>query len=101
MWLSAFRRSVTPRIIRVLFPLFCTILFYGKRKMPKIKECNITSKRTVKVSDQYLSFEVSLTSDVSDIDDDVVDEHINSLYDKANSIIDMQAEDGVKSIVGE
>ena len=69
--------------------------------MPKIKECSITSERTVKVSDQYLSFEVSLTSDVSDIDDDVVDEHINSLYDKANSIIDMQAEDGVKSIVGE
>ena len=68
--------------------------------MPKIKECSITSKRTVKVSDQYLSFEVSLTSDVSDIDDDVVDEHINSLYDKANSIIDMQSEDGVKSIVG-
>lgn len=70
--------------------------------MPKIKECSITSKRTVKVSDQYLSFEVSLTSDVSDIDDDdVVDEHINSLYAKANSIIDMQAEDGVKSIIGE
>ena len=69
--------------------------------MPKIKECNITSTRTVKVSDQYLSFEVSLTSDVSDINDDVVDEHINSLYDKANSIIDMQAEDGVKSIIGE
>ena len=69
--------------------------------MPKIKECSITSKRTVKVSDQYLSFEVSLTSYVSDIDDDVVDEHINSLSDKANSIIDMQAEDGVKSIVGE
>ena len=69
--------------------------------MPTIKERSITSKRTVKVSDQYLCFEVSLTSDVSDIDDDVVDEHINSLYDKANSIIDMQAEDGVKSIVGE
>ena len=69
--------------------------------MPKIKECNITSKRTVKVSDQYLSFEVSLTSDVSDIDDVVVDEHINILYYKANSIIDMQSEDGVKSIVGE
>lgn len=69
--------------------------------MPKIKECSITSKRTVKVKEQYLSFEVSLTSDVTDVDDKVMDEYVTSLYDKANSVIDLQAEDAVKSVMGE
>lgn len=69
--------------------------------MAKIKECSITSKRTVKVAEQYLSFEVSLTADVSDIEDNVMDEYLNNLYGKANEVIDIQAEDGIKSVIGE
>lgn len=68
--------------------------------MPKIKECTINSKRTVKVREQYLSFEVGFTADVQDMEDEKIDVYIASLYEEANSIIDAQAEEAVQSIVG-
>ena len=38
--MSTFRRSVTPEIVRVLFTLFCTILFYGCFSLKYLENVN-------------------------------------------------------------
>ena len=45
--------------------------------MPKIKEVTVSSKMTVKIRDNYSSFESSYTADVSDLETDAeVDSYI-------------------------
>lgn len=67
--------------------------------MPRIKEVNVSSKMTIKIKDAYASFETSMTADVSDMEDKVVDEYVNNtLYPRINTIIDNQIEDSIKAM---
>ena len=62
--------------------------------MPKIKEVTISSKMTVKIRDNYSSFESSYTADVSDLETDAeVDSYTLKLYDKVNNIIDTEVQE--------
>ena len=62
--------------------------------MPKIKEVTVSSKMTVKIRDNYSSFESSYTVDVSDLETDAeVDSYTLKLYDKVNNIIDTEVQE--------
>ena len=66
--------------------------------MPKIESIHINSKRTMKLGEEFYSFEVGYDADVKDLDNKDVDDYIASLYERANALVDDQAAETVKSL---
>ena len=66
--------------------------------MPKIISTNVTSSRTMKIKDEFYKFEVGYEANVEDLDNKDVDDYIASLYERANALVDDQAEEVIKSL---
>ena len=62
--------------------------------MMKVKEITVNSKRTIKLLDEYMSFEVSYTADIEDGDN--VNDSTKVIYDQINDIIDNQCNEAIK-----
>ena len=66
--------------------------------MPKVNSIHCVSSRTMKIKDEFYKFEVGYDADVGDLKDEDVDDYIASLYERANALVDDQAEETVKSL---
>ena len=66
--------------------------------MPKVNSIHCVSSRTMKIKDEFYKFEVGYDADVEDLKDEDVDDYIASLYERANALVDDQAEETVKSL---
>jgi len=55
----------------------------------------------MKIKDEFYKFEVGYDANVEDLKDEDVDDYIASLYERANALVDDQAEYTVKSLVSE
>ena len=64
----------------------------------KITEVSVTSRRSVKIGSDFLTFECMLEASLEDKDNQ--DGCLKSLWDKANGQVDGQIEDAVKSLGG-
>jgi len=60
----------------------------------KVKEITVNSKRTIKLLDEYMSFEVSYTVHIEDGDN--VNDSTKVIYDQINDIIDNQCNEAIK-----
>ena len=69
--------------------------------MPKVNSIHCVSSRTMKIKDEFYKFEVGYDANVEDLKDEDVDDYIASLYERANALVDDQAEYTVKSLVSE
>lgn len=69
--------------------------------MPKINEISLSTKRTMKIRDEFYSFEASYTASVDDLDNKDVDDYAASLYERMNALVDDQAEETVKSLTSQ
>lgn len=65
--------------------------------MPKIKEVTVSSKRTMKIKDEYISFDASFVASVEDLAEKEIDSYMAKLYGELNHQIDLQAEDFIKA----
>jgi len=52
----------------------------------------------MKIKDEFYKFEVGYDANVEDLKDEDVDDYIASLYERANALVDDQAEETVKSL---
>lgn len=67
--------------------------------MPKFKEMSLSSKRTMKIRDEYISFESSLTADISDLNTkDEVTQWVTKTYEMLNGFIDEQCCESVQAL---
>ena len=66
--------------------------------MPKVNSIHCVSSRTMKSKDEFYKFEVGYDASVEDLKDEDVDDYIASLYERANALVDDQAEETVKSL---
>ena len=66
--------------------------------MPKVNSIHCVSSRTMKIKDEFYKFEVGYDANVEDLKDESVDGYIASLYERANALVDDQAEETVKSL---
>lgn len=66
--------------------------------MPKVNSIHCISSRTMKIKDEFYKFEVGYDANVEDLKDEDVDDYIASLYERANALVDDQAEETVKSL---
>ena len=55
----------------------------------------------MKIKDEFYKFEVGYDSNVEDLKDEDVDDYIASLYERANALVDDQAEETVKSLTSQ
>lgn len=63
-----------------------------------ITSVSVTSRRSMKLKEEFYVFETGYTADVTNMDDKDVDDYIASLYERANALVDDQAEETVKSL---
>lgn len=69
--------------------------------MPKknlsITKVSVTSRRSIKILNDYFTFECMLESDTSKVKD--IDEHLDLLWEKAHTEVDTQCKESVQSIM--
>jgi len=66
--------------------------------MAKVESVHVNSKRTMKLGEEFYSFEVGYDANVEDLKNEDVDDYIASLYERANALVDDQALETVKSL---
>lgn len=67
--------------------------------MPKFKEMSLSSKRTMKIREEYISFESSLAADISDLStEDEVTQWVTKTYEMLNCFIDEQCCESVQAL---
>ena len=59
----------------------------------KVKEIKVSSKRTIKLLDEYMSFETEYTADIEE--GESVNDATNVIYGQINDIIDKQCEEAI------
>ena len=59
----------------------------------KVKEIKVSSKRTIKLLDEYMSFETEYTADIEE--GESVNDATNVIYGQINNIIDRQCEEAI------
>ena len=52
----------------------------------------------MKLGEEFYSFDVAYEANVEDLDNKDVDDYIASLYERANALVDDEAEETVKSL---
>jgi len=64
----------------------------------RIKTVNISSRRSCKVGNEYLTFEMELGADVDGLSENEKKEYIKKMWDYAGNEVDNQIKETVKSI---
>ena len=62
----------------------------------KVKQVNVASRRSVKVANEFLTYEVGMVADLDKDEDEI--EVTRALFEKANGEVDRQIELSVKEI---
>lgn len=76
------------------------MLLFQKRgiKMERIKTVSISSRRSSKVGNEFLTFEMTLEADVNNLSDEEKKEYIRKMWDYAGEEVDNQIRETVNSI---